>query len=63
MMSKTGAATPIVCLPGRAPMTADVPAMTETLTISEARLPCRSANRPKNTDPSGRMRNVMAKMA
>ncbi len=58
-----GAAMPIDACDGTSAITAEHNAISDTLTVSAARRPRRSANRPKNHDPTGRITNVMAKIA
>ncbi len=58
-----GAAAPMVSREGTNAMTNEHAAISETLTVSAARRPRRSAKRPKNQEPSGRVRNVIAKTA
>lgn len=59
----TGAATPIVACDGTSAITMEQNAISDTLTVSAARRPRRSANRPKNHDPTGRITKVTAKIA
>jgi hypothetical protein len=62
-ISTIGAAIPMVACDGTSAITAEHNAISDTLNVSAARLPRRSANRPKNHDPTGRMTNVIAKIA
>jgi hypothetical protein len=59
----TGAAIPMLACDGTSAITMEHSANSETLTVSAARRPRRSANRPKNHDPTGRITNVTAKIA
>ena len=62
-MSTTGAAAPIVACPGTSAITMEHIAISDTLKVRAARRPRRSAYRPKNQEPTGRVRNVTAKIA
>ncbi len=62
-MSTTAANTPIVSRVGITAITNEQPAIIVMLTMSAARRPCRSANRPKYHEPTGRIRKVTAKIA
>lgn len=59
----TAAAMPIVSRPGTIAMMNEHAAISETLMVNAARLPFRSAYRPKNHEPTGRMTKVTAKIA
>ncbi|SKV47635.1 Uncharacterised protein [Mycobacteroides abscessus subsp. massiliense] len=48
---------------GTRAITMEHAAISETLMVSAARRPCRSANLPKNHDPRGRVMKVTAKIA
>jgi hypothetical protein len=60
--SMTTAADPMDAAVGVSAMSRDEPAMSEMLNTSAGRRPCRSAYRPKNHDPIGRITKVIAKM-
>lgn len=63
MTSTTAANAPIVSRVGMIAMANDPAAIRLTLNVSAARRPCRSANQPKNHEPTGRIKKVTAKIA
>ncbi len=62
-ISSTAAQTPIVSRVGRQAMTKEAAAITDTEMVSAVRRPCRSANRPKYQEPTGRITKVTANTA
>lgn len=54
---------PMLPREGTSAMTIEQAAISETLRVSAARRPFRSAKRPKNHDPKGRVMKVTAKIA
>ncbi|SKU17178.1 Uncharacterised protein [Mycobacteroides abscessus subsp. abscessus] len=54
---------PMLLREGTSAMTIEQAAISETLRVSAARRPFRSAKRPKNHDPNGRVMKVTAKIA
>ena len=63
MMRSAAAHIPIWLREGRIATTNEAEAITRTEKVRAERRPCRSAQRPKNQEPSGRMRKVMANTA
>ena len=58
-----GAAIPITACDGTTAIIKEHSAISDTLTVSAARRPYRSAKRPKNHAPTGRITNVIANIA
>ncbi|CKW30312.1 Uncharacterised protein [Mycobacterium tuberculosis] len=62
-ISRIGAATPMLERDGTNATISEQAAISDTLNVSAARRPRRSANRPRNHDPTGRVTKVTAKIA